>query len=145
MLCAALCSFFFFFNDTATTEIYTLSLHDALPILSPGAIAGIGIAEAGGKGDRVARIRRDVGAGIHRRPCAVTCVRAGVGERLAGDRHELPRVRPVVERQLQDAKRAAVSHLAIGPGSATEAINPRATGADYELADPTGGIRCARR
>src|SRR3712207_4085451 len=26
--------FFFFFNDTATTEIYTLSLHDALPILS---------------------------------------------------------------------------------------------------------------
>src|SRR5258706_2009921 len=27
-----ICFFFFFFNDTATTEIYTLSLHDALPI-----------------------------------------------------------------------------------------------------------------
>src|SRR2546422_8349513 len=27
--------FFFFFNDTATTEIYTLSLHDALPIWMP--------------------------------------------------------------------------------------------------------------
>src|SRR5256885_12397217 len=27
---------FFFFNDTATTEIYTLSLHDALPILLGG-------------------------------------------------------------------------------------------------------------
>src|SRR5476651_1375676 len=27
-----LLNFFFFFNDTATTEIYTLSLHDALPI-----------------------------------------------------------------------------------------------------------------
>src|SRR2546422_11268024 len=26
------CFLFFFFNDTATTEIYTLSLHDALPI-----------------------------------------------------------------------------------------------------------------
>src|SRR3712207_7671640 len=26
------CCVFFFFNDTATTEIYTLSLHDALPI-----------------------------------------------------------------------------------------------------------------
>ena len=26
------CLMFFFFNDTATTEIYTLSLHDALPI-----------------------------------------------------------------------------------------------------------------
>src|SRR2546425_6740904 len=28
--------FFFFFNDTATTEIYTLSLHDALPISNSG-------------------------------------------------------------------------------------------------------------
>src|SRR5258705_9547672 len=33
-LCSAYFSFFFFFNDTATTEIYTLSLHDALPISS---------------------------------------------------------------------------------------------------------------
>src|SRR5258708_31732924 len=32
--------FFFFFNDTATTEIYTLSLHDALPIY---------VSEAGGE------------------------------------------------------------------------------------------------
>src|SRR5229473_8711311 len=30
-VCLIVC-FFFFFNDTATTEIYTLSLHDALPI-----------------------------------------------------------------------------------------------------------------
>src|SRR5258706_8825057 len=30
---------FFFFNDTATTEIYTLSLHDALPISLPRAMA----------------------------------------------------------------------------------------------------------
>src|SRR5258707_3482881 len=30
---------FFFFNDTATTEIYTLSLHDALPISSRSASA----------------------------------------------------------------------------------------------------------
>src|SRR3989442_8683089 len=30
---------FFFFNDTATTEIYTLSLHDALPILLFGLLA----------------------------------------------------------------------------------------------------------
>src|SRR5436190_18627731 len=29
------CLLFFFFNDTATTEIYTLSLHDALPIFFP--------------------------------------------------------------------------------------------------------------
>src|SRR2546430_9722731 len=31
--CSRCCTLFFFFNDTATTEIYTLSLHDALPIL----------------------------------------------------------------------------------------------------------------
>ena len=30
------CLFFFFFNYTATPEIYTLSLHDALPIFLPG-------------------------------------------------------------------------------------------------------------
>src|SRR5215510_16461142 len=29
---------FFFFNDTATTEIYTLSLHDALPISPPARV-----------------------------------------------------------------------------------------------------------
>src|SRR5438132_13946255 len=40
----------FFFNDTATTEIYTLSLHDALPICNSwrprkyhGALAGLGV------------------------------------------------------------------------------------------------------
>src|SRR5580765_9112628 len=37
---------FFFFNDTATTEIYTLSLHDALPISSrPMDVAGPGFGQ----------------------------------------------------------------------------------------------------
>src|SRR6478672_13634284 len=36
----ALPLFFFFFNDTATTEIYTLSLHDALPIPRPAPVPG---------------------------------------------------------------------------------------------------------
>src|SRR5690554_8221022 len=31
--CSLCLSFLFFFNDTSTTEFYTLSLHDALPIL----------------------------------------------------------------------------------------------------------------
>src|SRR5256885_11930832 len=35
--------FFFFFNDTATTEIYTLSLHDALPISLPDARDSMGL------------------------------------------------------------------------------------------------------
>src|SRR3712207_8130244 len=33
----------FFFNDTATTEIYTLSLHDALPILREGLTAIVSV------------------------------------------------------------------------------------------------------
>src|SRR5690554_7414051 len=37
-------SFFFFFTDTATTEIYTLSLHDALPIYAKGALTYTDIA-----------------------------------------------------------------------------------------------------
>src|SRR6266487_5111994 len=45
----------FFFNDTATTEIYTLSLHDALPICSrrptPGAPARPGSARSRGAVD----------------------------------------------------------------------------------------------
>src|SRR5216683_7991236 len=49
--------FLFFFNDTATTEIYTLSLHDALPILIAGAIAVVAVQDveigriAGPQGD----------------------------------------------------------------------------------------------
>src|ERR1039457_843993 len=40
--------FLFFFNDTATTEIYTLSLHDALPIYGEGGLLDLG--ELGRKG-----------------------------------------------------------------------------------------------
>src|SRR5258708_34293493 len=39
------CYFFFFFNDTATTEIYTLSLHDALPISTSYMAVGFYVAK----------------------------------------------------------------------------------------------------
>src|SRR5258708_25309989 len=44
------CFSFFFFNDTATTEIYTLSLHDALPIseLTGRTVGIVGFGNAGG-------------------------------------------------------------------------------------------------
>src|SRR3712207_9341605 len=44
----------FFFNDTATTEIYTLSLHDALPTSAPTGLLRVGRAELrrGGAGLR---------------------------------------------------------------------------------------------
>src|SRR3712207_9021868 len=54
---------FFFFNDTATTEIYTLSLHDALPISRRTRVGGV---RGGARGerraprlDRVARARSE--------------------------------------------------------------------------------------
>src|SRR2546426_2535693 len=42
-------SSFFFFNDTATTEIYTLSLHDALPIFESAGETGARTADARGR------------------------------------------------------------------------------------------------
>src|SRR3712207_7588336 len=66
----------FFFNDTATTEIYTLSLHDALPI-------------SDGPGRRAARPRRRAGgtrrrAGARARRHHGRRVRGGGGGRLGG-------------------------------------------------------------
>src|SRR5205807_8462114 len=54
------CFFFFFFTDTAPTEIYTLSLHDALPIcqprilnsLCPYPLAGIAARTCRGRGQK---------------------------------------------------------------------------------------------
>src|SRR5256886_12440524 len=68
--------FIFFFNDTATTEIYTLSLHDALPIWIAPAIrrAHAPVAERPRRGERAeapdrfrrpARMRTE--APVHRR------------------------------------------------------------------------------
>src|SRR3712207_9099515 len=45
-----------FFNDTATTEIYTLSLHDALPIFA--ALQGPGVRQAPPLGRAASRLRR---------------------------------------------------------------------------------------
>src|SRR3712207_8701190 len=68
-------SYYFFFNDTATTEIYTLSLHDALPISGGGAGGG------GGTGARCARARPRADAGRPHRPG---------GRRLAAGRGDRP-------------------------------------------------------
>src|SRR3712207_9487588 len=64
--------FFFFFNDTATTEIYTLSLHDALPIsggagdveVHPRRLAGeLAQEERGGRRVGLAAVVLEVGDG----------------------------------------------------------------------------------
>src|SRR5579871_5353647 len=58
--------FFFFFNDTATTEIYTLSLHDALPISGrdvAGGLPGVGQRDvvAVGKKDEIVNVEFLIG------------------------------------------------------------------------------------
>src|SRR3712207_8718890 len=71
-----LSSYFFFFNDTATTEIYTLSLHDALPIYATPAPEDDDAHRAGALDDVPdgpgARARRR-GVGLRRRE---RCVRS---------------------------------------------------------------------
>src|SRR3989454_6934930 len=84
-------SFFFFFNDTATTEIYTLSLHDALPIFLGRPRAAPGRAGArqdadgpdGGRGARPPVIAHPV----HARPDALRHHRDG-DHRAGGDDRE---------------------------------------------------------
>src|SRR2546430_7142552 len=56
-------SFFFFFNDTATTEIYTLSLHDALPIWGRG--RGRGVSHGSTLQARLLLWRQRVPEGLH--------------------------------------------------------------------------------
>src|SRR3712207_7522318 len=71
----------FFFNDTATTEIYTLSLHDALPISAGACVAHLQLrgadahaaggndASAGGAGGRRwRRAPRQLGDGVRAEP-----------------------------------------------------------------------------
>src|SRR2546429_3991844 len=58
---------FFFFNDTATTEIYTLSLHDALPICVGAGVPPVRLCRAGDRA--AAQLRPDTpaaGAGADR-------------------------------------------------------------------------------
>src|SRR2546427_5841304 len=51
--------FFFFFNDTATTEIYTLSLHDALPISDQRHAARDVVESAAADASRLGRLGRN--------------------------------------------------------------------------------------
>src|SRR2546429_9432680 len=64
--------FFFFFNDTATTEIYTLSLHDALPIFSSAsALVEITVSEKGNVDAKNIRVIEDPGHGFAQEAVAV--------------------------------------------------------------------------
>src|SRR2546429_8359156 len=82
--------FFFFFNDTATTEIYTLSLHDALPIcnalaLAAGqfqaALAHLGVVAAREALDELVRVGRPRGCD----DLLPACVGVGIGDVLRSE------------------------------------------------------------
>src|SRR2546422_2596213 len=103
--------FFFFFNDTATTEIYPLSLHDALPIYGlDELLAERGRAVEIHAGDDVALRREDLVV-----PAEVPRVRRN-------------RVRPAVDRMQQrvlllrvEARREHQPHLYRFPAPAAKA------------------------
>src|SRR5438445_3628721 len=84
---------YYFFNNPATTEISTLSLHDALPILAAGGHVG--------KPERAARVREG-----H--------VRDGVGERGGADQRarQRPLLHPL-EREDRKSTRLNSSHANI--------------------------------
>src|SRR3989454_2137698 len=121
---------YFFFNDTATTEIYTLSLHDALPISRDRRRAPRGGGASAGQRARVRRVaavRRRYGqaeeagreaeaAARHRwSQCAGTAVLAAVSGRAPG-RIPRPRGAGAGGRELARASR----------GAAADAARPRA-------------------
>src|SRR2546426_12360435 len=94
---------FFFFNDTATTEIYTLSLHDALPIFRAGTRARPHAAPRGAHARRGAPAD---GAGVpqgepRRHGHGGEGVRRGARDRRAGEP-----LRPSTRRRVARAARA---------------------------------------
>src|SRR5690242_21172877 len=82
---------FFFFNDTSTAEIYTLSLHDALPI----SVDRVCVSSFSDK--RLAAMRREIGPGL--------CTSAGPRERSEEHTSELQSHVNLVCRLLLEKKK----------------------------------------
>src|SRR3712207_8113823 len=104
MLRVVCLSSFFFFNDTATTEIYTLSLHDALPICDRGHAGrrrrGPARSRRAGRGRRADDLRLDP-----RRPGAGAQPRAARGGRSEEHTSELQSRQYIVCRLLLEKKK----------------------------------------
>src|SRR3989442_11036021 len=102
-------SSFFFFNDTATTEIYTLSLHDALPI----SVRFQRVVGCGGPGSRVRVPSRGAKRGITR--ARVVRQRSRVAGYQTSDEHtcELQSLPQIARHLLLDILQVAlrVRHL----------------------------------
>src|SRR5437016_13273502 len=93
-----LLSLSFFFNDTSTTEIYTLSLHDALPIYL------IVHANVGGE-IRATRVRTELDRGRGVSPQALRITKPPQGERSEEHTSELQSLTNLVCRLLLEKKK----------------------------------------
>src|SRR5256886_7685274 len=123
--------FFFFFNDTATTEIYTLSLHDALPILKV----------AGERAYR--RARRGEGVVLRPRRVEVTELEletfappdVGFRATVSGGTYLRSLARDVGEALGCGAHLASLRRTRVGPFRLADAVAPDAVAA-HALRDP---------
>src|SRR3712207_7156713 len=99
----------FFFNDTATTEIYTLSLHDALPIYAQPAAPGLAEHHAG-------RARAPRPPAGHDRQAGEPAVRARAAPRRSEEHtSELQSRQYLVCRLLLEKKKTTLYLLIIPP------------------------------
>src|SRR3712207_9269068 len=109
-----------FFNDTATTEIYTLSLHDALPISPGGAVPGGHRVDLPQVLRRVSRAPAG-GRGAGRAPPRPARARGGHadrrGQRTGPARGQRPRAHVTADR-CAHTRRGRSTPNSSGPGSA---------------------------
>src|SRR2546426_3487817 len=94
-------SHFFFFNDTATTEIYTLSLHDALPIYISGSLLQLRPSSASQSGKQQhpetsgSRTRSEEHTSELQSPCNLVC-------RLLLEKKNISNIQTDAERRPHD-------------------------------------------
>src|SRR3712207_8181972 len=96
--------FFFFFNDTATTEIYTLSLHDALPISEMKLLADQAKAATGQVRGILGEIQRGINTSVMLTEEAVKRAAAGKTRRSEEHTSELQSRQYLVCRLLLEKK-----------------------------------------
>src|SRR6266487_2202073 len=110
---------FFFFNDTATTEIYTLSLHDALPIFARATTLLSALPKGGAVVESVSHAASGVtsmwldnGVRVHHRRMDQRKNEASIEITLAGGQiQETPADRGITEAALRGWGRPATSRL----------------------------------
>src|SRR2546425_9731405 len=104
-------SVFFFFNDTATTEIYTLSLHDALPISSRWGSSGRSVWASACSSRSSATSRR----GSWSSPCRDRCPSRSRSEEHTSELQSLAylvcRLLLEKKKKIDSARQICTSHL----------------------------------